>query len=1242
MEKYNFKKIEAKWQKEWEEKDLYKADDKSKKEKYYCLVEFPYPSGEGLHVGHPRSYTAMDIISRKRRMEGYNVLYPIGWDAFGLPAENYAIKTGIHPSVATKKNIETFRRQLKSLGFSFDWSREVNTTDPEYYKWTQWMFLKFFEHGMAYKDKIAINWCPKDKIGLANEEVVNGKCERCGAPVEKRMKEQWMIAITKYAERLLRDLETVDYLPQIKEQQKNWIGKSVGAKIKFEIVPEGGGEEKNINLSKNVQHSSRTDADLTRTDAEIDNNKLLYKDLTYKIRGAIFTIKKQLGLGHKEDVYHEALEIEFAKIGLSFESKKNIDVKYDNKKVGVYQPDFIIEDKVLIELKALPEIGKPQLNQTWTYLKGNDYKLALLVNFGSKELQIKRMVYETARNVPRESASVQQYSATSVEVFTTRPGTLFGATYMVLAPEHELLKNHELRITNYEEVEKYIKQASKKSDLERSELQKEKTGIELKGVKAINPATKEEIPIWVADYVLASYGTGAIMAVPAHDERDFEFAKKYNLPIKHVVEPEYSILDISEVLFVVATKYGEGIKTLKYQYSIIKKGQETRTFCFVGEGTNINSDFINGLKTSEAKEKIINWLEKEKIGKREVNYKLRDWVFSRQRYWGEPIPLVHCDKCATKKPKFLFLHGFKGTSRGDFWLWLKEELEKKGFEVRVPDLPNTNEPNLEEQMKFVLDNFKIDENTIVITHSLGGVLAMELFGQGKAKAQKLIMVAPPLKTEFKDGKDRPALNRYCDWKFNFSKIKKQVGEIKVILDKEDDCVSPYQPREIAEKLGAELIETVAHSPHFNCPQAPAVLDSILTSDVLNPGWVSVPEKDLPVKLPEVKKYEPTDTGESPLANVSDWVNTKCPKCGGPAKRETDTMPNWAGSSWYFLRYTDPENNKEFADEKKLKYWMPVDWYNGGMEHTTLHLLYSRFWYKFLYDIGEIPEECGNEPYKKRTSQGLILGEGGEKMSKSRGNVVNPDEMVKEYGADSLRLYEMFMGPFDQHIPWDTNGLIGCQRFLNKVWNLQEKVCETKEDWVPLVAVKFDSDLEQRQNIAIKKEINNIEKLLHQTIKKVSEDIEEMKFNTAIAQMMTFINSGFPSLEELINRYPELKNQLVEQTLNQILVSQFKNFLILLAPFAPHIAEEIWSNLGNKKSIHLEKWPDYDESLIKEEKINLVVQINGKLRDTIKVAADISEEEAKKLAMESEKIKKHLTGKPKKVIFVPGKLVNIVI
>ncbi len=835
MEKYNPGKIEKKWQVFWEKQGLYRAKDFSKKPKKYILVEFPYPSGEGLHVGHCRSYSALDVVARKKRMEGFNVLFPIGWDAFGLPTENYAIRTGIHPQIATKKNIANFKKQAKRIGFSFDWPREINTTDPEYYRWTQWIFLQLFKQGLAYQAKIPINWCPSCKIGLANEEVVEGKCERCGREVKKKVLEQWMLKITKYADRLINDLKKVDYPERVKNQQINWIGRSVGAEIKFQVS------------------------------------------------------------------------------GFRFQ----------------------------------------------------------------------------------------------VEVFTTRADTLFGCTYLVVAPEHEIIKNLEFRIKNLTRVKEYIKGAKRKSDLQRESLEKEKTGIRLEGIKAINPANGEEIPIFVADYVFLTYGTGAIMAVPAHDNRDWAFAKKYNLPIRQVIAGEH-------------------------KSAIIK--------AYEGEGNLINSGKFNGMKSEKARQEITKWLQKRDYVKKTTQYKLRDWVFSRQHYWGEPIPLVFCENC------------------------------KKS----ILGSPTSN----------------------------GGLTSVKL---------------------------------------KFSK-----GEL------------------------------------------------------LNPGWIAVSEKDLPVKLPYVKKYKPTKTGKSPLVNVSNWVNTKCPKCGGKAKRETDTMPNWAGSSWYFLRYTDPQNNKSLAEPKKIKYWLPVDWYNGGMEHTNLHLLYSRFWYKFLYDIGVV---FHNEPYGKRTSHGMVLAEDGRKMSKSLGNVINPDDIVKNYGADSLRLYELFMGPFEQTVCWDSKSIKGAYRFLDRVWKLKSQIQNTN---------------------------SKLERLIHQTIKKVTEDIEGLKFNTAVAALMSLLN--------------EMEKE------KGISLSYYLIFIKLLSPFAPHISEEIYSSFAktskdkqHKKSIFLQPWPRYNPKLIKAEKFELVIQVNGKVRDKIEVPQGISEKETRKLTLEREKIKKWLKEKKiKKIIFIKNKLINIVV
>jgi len=802
MKEYNPNEIERKWQRIWEEKRIFETSDDKSKKKFYALIEFPYPSGQGLHVGHPRPYTALDIVARKRRLEGYNVLFPIGWDAFGLPTENYAIKHKVHPKKVTEQNVERFKNQLKSIGFSFNWSREINTTDPDYYKWTQWIFLKLYEKGLAYKHEMPINWCTSCKVGLANEEVVGGRCERCGGEVVRKVKNQWMLRITAYADRLIDDLETVDYAEKIKAQQINWIGRSEGAEVKFKIAG-------------------------------------------------------------KED---------------------------------------------------------------------------------------------------------------SLTVFTTRPDTLYGATYMVIAPEHPLIDKYKDEILNLDELNKYREYVSKKSDFERTELSKEKTGVEIKGIKAVNPVNQKEIPIWISDYVLMSYGTGAIMAVPAHDTRDWEFAKKFNLPIVEVVK-------------------GGNVEEAAYT--------DTEN------GILVNSELINGLKVEEAKKKIINWLEERGLGRKTVNYKLRDWVFSRQRYWGEPIPMIYCEEC---------------------------------------------------------------------------------------------------------------------------------------------------------------------------------------------GWVPVPEDELPVKLPEVENYEPTDTGESPLANITDWVEVPCPKCGKKARRETDTMPQWAGSSWYYLRYIDPHNDKEIASKEELQYWSPVDWYNGGMEHTTLHLLYSRFWHKFLYDLGIVPT---SEPYMKRTSHGMILGENNEKMSKSRGNVVNPDDIVKEYGADTLRTYEMFIGDFEKSVPWSENGVKGCRRFLERVWKLQD------------IVVNGDNYTKE------------LETKIHKTIKKVSEDYETLKYNTAIAALMTLLND--------FNDH------------GKITKADFKTFLILLNPVAPHITEELWEIAGFEGMLNQSTWPEYNEEKIKEELIQLPVQVNGKVRGTISISPEDDQDKVREMVRQNENIKKYIDGKTIiKEIFVKGKIYNIVV
>ena len=795
---YDPKEIESKWQKVWTDEKAFAATDDYTKPKYYALVEFPYPSGQGLHVGHPRPYTALDIVARKRRLQGYNVLYPMGWDAFGLPTENYAIKNHIHPKIVTKNNVARFKNQLQSLGYSFDWDREINTTDPNYYHWTQWIFLKLYKAGLAYKSEMPVNWCTSCKVGLANEEVVNGVCERCGSPVVRKMKSQWMLKITEYADKLIDGLDSVDYVEKVKVSQRNWIGRSNGAEVDFAIA-------------------------------------------------------------------------------------------------------------------------------------GTDDKL---------------------------------------RIYTTRPDTLFGVTYMVVSPEHPYLDKYKDQISNWDEIVAYREEAAKKSDFERSELAKDKTGVEINGLKAVNPVNKKEIPIWVSDYVLMSYGTGAIMAVPAHDERDWAFAKKFNLPIVEVVA-------------------GGDV--------------QNAAFTDVQTGTLVNSGFLDGLEVTDAKKKIIEYLEENKIGTPKKNYKLRDWVFSRQRYWGEPIPIVKCEKC---------------------------------------------------------------------------------------------------------------------------------------------------------------------------------------------GYVPLSEDELPLELPDVESYMPTDNGESPLAAMTDWVNTTCPCCGGPAKRETDTMPQWAGSSWYFLRYTDPHNNDALASKEAMKYWLPVDWYNGGMEHTTLHLLYSRFWHRFLYDQGVVP--C-KEPYQKRTSHGMILGENGEKMSKSRGNVINPDDIVNEFGADTLRTYEMFIGAFELAASWSNEGVKGCRRFLERVWKLQDMLTDEEG---------FSKDMETK---------------MHQTMKKVSSDFETLKYNTAIAAMMALLNDFYKK--------------------GSITKGELKTFLILLNPVAPHITEEMWADCGFGGRLYQQAWPEYDEAKTVENTVEIAVQINGKTKGTVSITRDCDKDTA--IAAGKEVIKDKLSGNIIKEIYVPGRIINIV-
>ena len=1000
--------LEAKWQKRWEEAGTYTAiTGASDREKFYGLVEFPYPSGDGLHVGHPRSYTAIDLVTRKRRMEGKNVLYPIGWDAFGLPTENYAIKHKIRPADATKKNIANFTRQIKSIGFGFDWTREIDTTDPAYYKWTQWQFLQFVKAGLAYKVQSTINWCPSCKIGLANEEAQGGVCERCGTPVEKREKEQWMIKITKYADRLIDDLKTVDYLEKIATQQVNWIGRSEGAEVSFKIE------------------------------------------------------------------------------------------------------DFATQEEV--------------------------------------------------------------------RVFTTRPDTLFGVTYVTLAPEHALVEAwlQAGRVKNADDVRAYISQVKGKTDMERTAETKDKTGVALEGVFALNPVNGERVPVWIADYVLAGYGTGAVMAVPAHDERDYAFAKKHHLPVKQVIV-----------------------------------GATEEAPCWTGDGSHINSTLLDGLNNTEAKEKIITWLEEHKCGKRMKTYHLRDWVFSRQHYWGEPIPLVRCEACATKKQKVLVLHGFSYTPSNAWYPSIRAELEKHGYEVIIPELPCTGGPTIESWMEYLqpyLD--QLGEDDVIVGHSIGGRAALELLERSEKKIGRLVLAAPAigiypperyeerLKKEPERVADFEFLREFVQRPIQWDHITSKVGSAVVLWSQDDRVVG--KPTHNVFPIGWN-IQIIDGRGHFFLDEQPEILDQILSCKLT--GWIPVPESSLPLTLPEVAAYEPTDNGESPLAKIEDWVNTTCPKCGGPAKRETDTMPNWAGSSWYFLRYCDPKNDQAFASREAMKYWLPVDLYNGGMEHTTLHLLYSRFWYKFLYDMGYIPAECGIEPYQMRRSHDMILGAGGIKMSKSKGNVVNPDEVINEYGADVFRVYEMFIGPYDQKAPWDTNGVEGVRRFLDRVWYVMQQH-EVKNGGL----------------------LADVETLYHQTVKKVSEGIDALQFNTCVSQLMILVNAYQDS-----GCVPE---------------SHRAGFLQVLAPFAPHIADELWEEMGNMKSIHRSGagWPTYDASKLIGSTFELVMQVNGTVRDKVTVATDISEDEAKKLALASEQVQKWLEGKaPQKVVYVKGRLVSVVV
>ena len=1155
-QEYDHNKIEKKWQKVWSEKKTYKAEEKSKKSKFFGLMEFPYPSGDGLHVGHVRGYTAMDVISRQKRMSGHNVLFPIGWDAFGLPTENYAIKTGKQPSLITKKNTDNFRKQFNSLGMSFDWSREINTTDPNYYKWTQWLFLQFLKKGLAYKNKSEINWCPKDKVGLANEEVIDGKCERCGTQTVKKEKEQWMLGITKYAERLDKDLDLVDFPERVKASQRNWIGRSEGSEIDFKIVnpkvkkfvilhgrdmsPEKAFvpwlkknlEEKGFEVSAPFLPNAKNPNDAEQADfviknIPIDENtvivghsfggivamRLLERGI--KVHGVVFVATPTSGIF--KDNGNRPTVIEAISKGFNY---KKIFENADYFKVLSDSTDIVVpkEDGDLL----------------------------------AKNLKTFHKVYAGSKPhfCGKEEPVILEELLPNVKVFTTRADTLFGVTYVVLAPEHPLVQSRKEVSSNKKEIEIYLDKVKNKSDLERAE-NKEKTGVELKGLKVINPANGEEVSVWIADYVLPHYGTGAVMAVPAHDERDYEFAKKYDLPMKRVVELKF------------AKKEGDGAIHEDLPFvrrnaicAVVRNPKDDKYLCISWKNFVMHGLVTGGIEEGEDPIKTAIREIREETGYKNVKL-VRDPEFALQSQF------FHRVKKENRWARFQYFF---------FDLIDEEQDPVDDKELQVHDIvwKSKDEINFTVVEGQFTQNFINNPDYIYtddgILHFSGQFDDME---SEEARKKIIEFVGGKIVTKFK----------LRDWVFS------------------------------RQRYWGEPI------PVVNCAKC---------------GLVPLSEKDLPLKLPTVKSYAPTDNGESPLAAISKWVNTKCPKCKGKAKRETDTMPNWAGSSWYYLRYTDPKNKTKFADMKKLKYWTPVDWYNGGMEHTTLHLLYSRFWHKFFYDLKLVPTV---EPYMKRTSHGMILGEGGVKMSKSLGNVVNPDSIVKTYGADTLRIYEMFIGPFEDTAVWNTESIIGSRRFVEKVWRLGTRTMEQYEIFSG-AGSSFAGSLSGLASPALTlgpsacerpRQGNpaSLTKLLHKTIKKVEEDIEAMRFNTAISAMMILATE----MEKAEN----------------ISVEDFKNFLKILAPFAPHITEEIWQTLGEKKSINLSVWPKWDKKLIEDTEVKIAVQVNGKVRAEIMINVEEREEEIKQRALDNEFVLKFIGDKEiKKVIYVKNRLINIVI
>ncbi len=1140
---YDPLKIEPKWQKKWASSKLYTARENSQKKKFYGLIEFPFPNAEGLHVGHIRSNTAMDIIARKRRAEGYEVMYPIGWDAFGLPVENFAIKTGIQPSVVTKKNTDTFRKQLKQLGFSFDWSREINTTDPAYYKWTQWIFLQFLKKGLAYKKKMTINWCPKDLIGLANEEVVNGKCDRCGTAVEKKEKEQWMLAITKYADRLDKDLDDVDYLERIKIQQRNWIGKSEGAEIPFRLAT-----KKNrfviIHGFEGSAHTNflpwlKTELEKRGHDVEVPELPNSFKpkeedQVEYVLKNCRFD-EHTVVIGHSLGAIvamKVLLKLNRPVSGLVLVAPA-VASDFPGAQKRAYWDSFDLTNIDHAKIRGLTNNKIAILSDTQESFRSK-YLKELSKDLGAWLKEVKAAEeHFCAEKEPEILAAITPI----VSVFTTRPDTIYGVTYLVLAPEHPWVGEFLAHLDNRKEVEEYIATVKQETEIERTDAAKEKTGVLLKGICAFNPANNEELPVFIADYVLPEYGTGAIMAVPAHDERDFAFAKKYNLPIKRVIEP-----------YVERTT---GTDAIKPELPFIERNA---AICIVKHWAE-DKYLMSFYKKNGWKGFIVGGIENNESlavsGVREIReesgYKSARFIRSVGKLHSK---FFHVVKNVNRYAHFDI--GYFELTNGDREDMKQEEKDLHDVMWLSPEEVTKAVNRFDIQIAwnmFISDSSYTGEGLLVNSDTYSGTFSQDIV----------------------------------------KKITESVGGTWIIKYKLRDWIFSRQ------RYWGEPI------PVIHCQTC---------------GIVPVPEKDLPVKLPVVKNYKPTETGESPLAAISSWVNVKCPTCKGPAKRETDTMPNWAGSSWYYLRYADPTNSKSFASEKKLAYWTPVDWYNGGMEHTTLHLLYSRFWHKFLYDLKLVPTA---EPYQKRTSHGLILAEGGEKMSKSKGNVINPDGIVETLGADALRLYEMFMGPFDQPIVWDTNGIVGTRRFIEKLWRLADK---QKEISKKQKATPFGLSKEAIAANATDSGASD-DKIINKAVKKVSDDIESMAFNTAVSTLMIAVNE----LEKI-------------ETISK---KQYETLLQLVAPFAPHVTEELWASLGNKKSIHLASWPQFDPSLVIESKATIVIQINGKTRGSFSASPQASKEELETAARNTPEAVKWLEGKEvNKVIVVQGRLVNFVV